>query len=131
MSGSWAIAVEQAHCGFDLGHDVPKGEPVWIRGQIVRCQAHAPAHAQLTDSEVDALRHAQEALAAAAAAQAPKNLRTAVPERGFANFATTVAPDRMQRGLTRRGIRMPAPKSPKPFAQVSGVPDPKSDAFNR
>ncbi len=132
MKGEWAVATEQLHCGAGTGHDVPSGDLVWTMGKIVRCQDHAPAHRQLTDQEADAVRHAQEALAAAAAERnAPRNIRACIGTlRGFHHIADTPAPAHTHQA-PERVARVTPPVRPKPFAAVADVPDPKAHAFNR
>src|SRR5688572_18775097 len=86
MNGAWSITLSPQECGYD-GHSIGTGQPAWTLGKIVRCANHAPEHAQLTDEELDALKHAQEALQAAEKKQAQTNLRT----RGFLPLADGTA----------------------------------------
>ena len=133
MRGVWAVTTDNLQrCGYDLGHDVGAGELVWAMGRIVRCRDHAPAHTQLTDQEADALHHAQEAMAAAEAARnpTPPNIRAAVPERRrFEHVARSTAPPRGPQG-PERVTRVTPPVTPKRFAEVADVHDPKAHAFN-
>jgi len=127
--GVWGITLEQCGCGFDEGHQVPKGSLIWKRGAIVRCEAHAPAHARITPQEMDAIRHAQEALAAADAVRAQAAASASPPSQRFENVTNSVAAPRIPPSLDRRGSRV-TPRTPKPFATVADVHDPKADAFN-
>ena len=134
MRGAWAVTTDNLQrCGYDLGHDLGVGELMWVMGKIVRCRDHAPAHTQLTDQEADALHHAQEALAAEAAARntAPPNIRKAVPYAMGFDHATHVEPHAHNSPqATERVTRVTPPVTPRPFAEVADVHDPKAHAFN-
>jgi hypothetical protein len=132
MNGRWTASNELTRCGFGEGHDVKPDVPVYVMaGKLVRCEQHAPAHALADATAIERVCVEVEARRATPVPADGPATAPSAPSPELSSFATTVAPERMQRALARRGIRMPAPKKPQPFATVAGVRDPKSEAFNR
>lgn len=121
MKGFWTAKPLPVRCGYDEGHLVPARQPIYMAaGKFPRCEVHAPDYALVDHVAVDAAIHALEATEAAQASRSATTFKSGAPVLpGFASFAETVAPERMQRGLARRGVRLPAPKSPKPYAEVA------------
>ena len=130
MSGQWALALEGTECGYGQGHAVAAGAPVYLITRVItRCQAHAPDHARLTDAERDTLCHAREALQAAQQAtrsgEAPADqARATGPEPGFTPVAAAAPSDRSSTAL-----KLPAPRAPRPFADIASSLPPTSDSI--
>ena len=132
MRGQWALALVGTRCGYGQGHDLEAGEPVYLITRVItRCEAHAPDHARLTDAERDALCHAREALQAAqqatrsGEAPAEQARTTAGSEPGFTPVAAAAPPS--DRPAT--ALKLPAPRAPRPFAEVASTLPPTSDSL--
>lgn len=136
---TWTAANGVEHCGHD-GHEIPDGFPVWVRGNIRRCEAHAPEHSFVDWDAVEAARQQHEARRIGDAATAITEARLGRSLRGGFSRATPATQAGLNQALKHFGIKgrresrnpkLPAPRTPDPFAKVADVPDPKAAAFSK
>jgi len=116
----WYLATRPYRCGYDLGHELEDGALIWRMGNVIRCKAHAPAHASISPAELDALRHAQEAIRAEqqARSNAIGNLRRSEAQDGFTSLHSGTGP--LNALLKRQGIKGYRRSSPKPYDPSMG-----------